>query len=159
MDDIIQGSGEPADSWDTAIIKHAKDLRRMFGRARVRGFRFSIEKCSIAKKFIQYLGHMLGQGKLFSTEKTRVNMQKLIDKARIDQSDKEFERLYGFFQYSAKFLANFSKFRKEINVARKHLSALKLDKTKEGKIKLDSEVEIAQVVGLGAALRMRHGVA
>ena len=61
----------------------------MFGRARVKGFRFSIEKCAIAKEYIQYLGHMLGQGKLYSTEKTRHSMQKMIDKACVDQSDKD----------------------------------------------------------------------
>ena len=97
MDDIIQASGGPDDSLDQAIDIHVTDLRRMFGRARAKGFRFSIEKCAIAKAYIQYLGHMLGQGKLYSTEKTRHSMAKVTEKARIDQSDKEFERLFGFF--------------------------------------------------------------
>jgi len=60
LDDIIQASGKAEDTWEEAIQKHSIDLRRMFGRARSRGFRSSIEKCSIGKEYTQYLGHMLG---------------------------------------------------------------------------------------------------
>ena len=132
MDDVIQGSGKASDTFEQAIDLHCIDMRRFFGRSRGRGFKYSIEKTAIAKSYICYLGHMLGQGKLFTTEKTRKNMEKVLETARIDMNDKSYERFYGFFQYSSKFLANFSKYRKEINEYRTKIADLKLDKTDSG---------------------------
>ena len=132
MDDVIQGSGEEDDTEEQAIDLHCVDLRRFFGRSRVKGFRYSIEKTAIAKKFIQYIGHMIGQGLLFTTEKTRKNMEKVLSTARIDMPDKSWERFFGFFQYSSKFLANFSKFRKEISEIRANIAKLRGDKTDSG---------------------------
>ena len=144
MDDAIQPSGDPENTYDEAIDLHCIDLRRFFGRSRVKGFRYSIEKTAIAKKFIQYLGHMLGQGLLFTTEKTRKNLDKVLSTARIDMPDKGWERFFGFFQYSSKFLANFSKFRKEISEIRKKLAILKSDRTDEGVTKYQEYVSEKQ---------------
>ena len=85
--------------------------------------RFSIEKCAIAKSYINYLGHMIGNGELYSTDKTQHNMQKVVEKASIDQTDKEWERLFGFFQSAVKkktlrclFFSNVFFFDKKIGI-------------------------------------------
>ena len=46
LDDLIQSTKMPISGKREDLIReHVKDLRRLFGRAREKGFSFSIEKC------------------------------------------------------------------------------------------------------------------
>ena len=118
LDDIVQASGDPTDSEEEALTKHAQDLDRLFGRALSRNFRFSIEKSDIAKSCVTYLGLIIGNNKVFASDKTKKSIDKVIETAKIDNSVKQFQRLFGFFNYSSKFIPWFTKQRAEINKMR-----------------------------------------
>ena len=70
LDDLLQPSGSISDDPETVNRKHGQDLRRLFGRAKRFGFKFSIEKAVIGCKYIGYLGFKIGQGQVLVSDKT-----------------------------------------------------------------------------------------
>ena len=123
------------------IKGHAKDLDRLFNRASAKGFSFSIEKTSIAKPCVQYLGLLMGSGNVCSTRKTQENLDKLFAEAAITKDEKYFMRYWGFLQFSSRFLPNLSKHRVEINKFRDKISKQKNPEL--GKAERDAIIETA----------------
>ena len=118
LDDLLQFSGKIGDDEESIIDQHCRDLDRLFGRARTYGFKFSISKAAIGKKYIQFLGFRIGQGQILVSEKTQRGIEAIGKIFKVDASAKDYETIFGFINYSMKFIKNFSSHRKYINKMR-----------------------------------------
>ena len=124
LDDIVVSSchGEREYTHDEIVETHCKDLRRMFGRARENGFSFSIEKADLMLNSINYLGFRIGNSQIEVSQKTKNNLDKFVEAATIDASEKTYQRIFGFFNYSSKFIPGFATKRTQVKHLRKEFS-------------------------------------
>ena len=114
IDDICCSSGTPDMTEAQVITEHAADLERLFSRARTTNLTFSIEKATIAKKYIELVGLVLGNGEVRASKATLKKMEKAQDMVDLDKPLKTFLSLLGLFNYSRRFIPIFSKGHKEI---------------------------------------------
>ena len=129
LDDLLQPSGSISDDPETVNRKHGQDLRRLFGRAKRFGFKFSIEKAVIGCKYIGYLGFKIGQGQVLVSDKTVRGIDEIKRIFKVDGTKKDYETVMGFFNYSMKFIENFAAERNYVNKLRESYSnELKLKK-------------------------------
>ena len=143
--DVIQASGTLDMSEEQALQAHAVDLKRLFGRALQRNFRFSIEKTEVAKPYVAYLGLLIGNGKLFSSDKTKKSIDAVIKTAKIEAKTKVFQRLFGFFNYSSKFIPFFTRQRNEISKLRFQLEAIE-DPKENKKFKMKAQARLEEIL-------------
>ena len=118
LDDLLQFSGSISQSREANLAQHAKDLDRLFSRAKVYNFKFSISKASIGKSYISFLGFKIGQGQILVSDKTEKGVEAISKIFRVQASAKDFECIFGFLNYSLKFIKNFSQHRNYINKLR-----------------------------------------
>ena len=130
MDDVACGSGEPEDTWDEALEKHAVDCRKIFGRAERYGYTFSIEKAIIAVEKLEYLGYVMGQGLIEPSSKVTKKLADFETLAKLTENTKIFEKIFGFYNYSSSFIKGFAKDRSTVNKLKKMYDELVISTAK-----------------------------
>ena len=142
IDDICCSSGTPDMTEDQVISEHAADLERLFSRARTTNLTFSIEKATIAKKYIELVGLVLGNGEVRASKTTLKKMEKAQDMVDLEKPLKSFLSILGLYNYSRRFIPQFSKGHKEIRSIKDDFDA-----TKKVKNKSENELETLKTEG------------
>ena len=96
VDDIIVFS--------TSWSHHVRAIRALFSKLRAHGLTVNLVKSDFAKATVQYLGHVVGQGKVLPVS---ARIQAILD-LPVPQSKKAFLRLLGMCGFYRRFCPNLS---------------------------------------------------
>ena len=146
LDDVLISSGaikNPDGSLRTEkenLLQHAKDCRRVFMRAKQLNFRLSLKKIECCKPMVQYLGYYVGQNKIMPSEKTIKNIEKIREIFKVTSTEKQWERVYGFFGWSQQFIPGYLGDRKKLTKLRKAYQNKKSELSKEEFVKYQNTV-------------------
>ena len=111
IDDTVTASGKPEYKWETNLDIHADHLDAFFGRLAAHNARLSISKFQLTKKFIDFCGFLVGNGRCFPSENTLKKLENIKDKIKIDMSNKEWLSVEGLINFSSRFIPGYSKTR------------------------------------------------
>ena len=104
LDDIL--------AYSETIDDHNEHLRILFQRARARNFRFSISKSNVGVSHMTFLGHVIGNGTMKSCQKTINKINGVSKLAKLDATEKQWQQIMGFYNFSQRYIQSFSKQRR-----------------------------------------------
>ena len=80
------------------------------------------------QKYVTYLGNVIGQGEVRASMKTTEKLDKILEISKVEGTDKQWMRVFGFYQYSSRFIYQYARQRRFIVQKRKEYLELKKDK-------------------------------
>ena len=103
------------------------DLRVLFQRAKLKNFKFSLDKSEVGVSHLTYLGHIIGGGKIKSSKQTINKIENVNKLGKIDGTDKHWMKVFGFYNFSSRYIKHFAKQRRTIEIMRDQYKQLKID--------------------------------
>ena len=104
MDDIV--------IYANTLEEHAQKLRNLLARLKTAGLALQPDKCQFLRKEIAYLGHII------TSEGVRPDSEKIkaVEKFLVPRTRKNVRQFLGLVGYYRRFISDFAKFAKPLNI-------------------------------------------